>query len=110
MKIVINETNTETSLVSDVTQDKCYVYINPAGGVWILSKLGRYVVNTIQDHDKLARGRYHYGFLRMDRINEVPVFTTATMRETVEKALNSGRKVLEFDSFGDFMKWKLKIE
>ncbi len=109
-RIVLKEQDAKTVLLSDIVQSKVYIYTGNAGGIWVLSKLGRYHHKGIADHDKLGRGEYHYGFVRVDNTNDVAVFTALRDYDAIEKALNSGRKVLEFDSFGDFMKWKLKIE
>lgn len=110
MKIVLEEQDAQTVLLSDVVLGKTYIYTGNAGGIWVLSKLGRYHCKGIQDHDTLGRGEYHYGFVRVDKTEDVPVFTAKYDRDSVEKALKSGRKVMEFNSFGDFMRWKLKAD
>ena len=108
-KIVLTSRAADTVLLQDIARAKTYVYTSNTGGLWILSKLGRYVTDN-SHADKLNQGKYHYGFVRIDKVDEVPVFTTANHYDSIEKAINSGRKVLEFDTFREVMKWKLKIE
>lgn len=106
-RIVLTKKTAETVLLQDTMRSNTYIYTSNAGGIWVLSKLGRYVCDKT---DELGRGEYHYGFIRVDKMDEVPTFCAKDDRISIEKAINSGRKVLEFDTFGDFMKWRLKID
>ena len=98
------ELNTETPRINvdEIDQNKKYAYQSDSGDLHYLSKLGnRYVDNFF--------GRYHYGFVNASRTERPPVFLAETMKDTITKALNRGRVIVEFNSLKELLEWKLNI-
>jgi len=102
MKRVVFSKKTENIELKNVNGSNTYVYITDGGTIYVLSKLGeRYVDCTY--------GKYHYGFVNVSKINTTPTFRAMGLDNAVGKAMSSGRNVMEFNTFTDFMKWKLKL-
>ena len=102
MKQVELNNDTPRINVGEINQNKKYAYQSDSGELHVLSKLGdRYVDNVF--------GRYHFGFVNVSRTERPPVFLAKEMKDTITKALNRGRVIVEFNSLKELLEWKLNI-
>lgn len=106
MKIVIEkEGNPPTVELSKLNpSSKVYALMVPSGQLSILHKLG-YGYGSQYSEDWAL---YHYAFINISKSSSRPTYRARTARETIQKAINRGNTVMEFETLTDLLQWKLK--
>lgn len=102
MKIVVNDVSPPDAIrLRNARGSKLYVYRSEKGTLYILSKLG----NGFRPN---FYGEYHYGFINISSTNTKPSFCAKTLKDSIQRALNSGRIVMEFENLSEVIAWKTK--
>lgn len=102
MKVVVRKDTDSMVELHKVVGSKLYAYRSVKGTLFILSKLG-------DTWGQSKYGEYHFGFVNVGITNENPSFKADTMLESIEKAMNHGRKVFEFNNLKELLEWKLNV-
>lgn len=99
MRRVIKDTHPEDLIsIRRVKVSKVYAYKTDHNTLCVLTTLGTNMIDQ------------KYGFVRIGDTRTKPVFQAKFMEKSIDKAMNKGRNVMEFDGAKEMFRWHMNIK